>query len=62
MLFFFIIKITFYQQGGVLPSQQQMGGMQYNYQPNSMYQQQPSQVSLCCYTVLETVNCLTINV
>merc|ERR1711931_268478 len=30
-------------QGGVLPPQQQMmqGGMQYNYQPNNMYQQPP---------------------
>jgi len=33
-------------QGGVLPSQQQMGGMQYNYQPNSMYQQQPPQAQM----------------
>jgi len=33
-------------QGGVLPSQQQMGGMQYNYQPNNMYQQQPPQAQM----------------
>jgi len=33
-------------QGGVVPPQQQMGGMQYNYQPNNMYQQQPPQAQM----------------